>query len=128
MVAYSFNRMFIDPIVTGTKSQTIRADRKRHARAGEAVQLYTALRTKHCRLIGRAVCKSALRIRLDVECGRVEFSSGAAITEADEIEAFAMRDGFPNWKAMRQFWEIEHPKVPVFSGVLIMWGQFEAAA
>ena len=35
VVSYSFKRQFIDPIKRGTKRQTIRADRKRHARPGE---------------------------------------------------------------------------------------------
>lgn len=39
MVAYSFRKRFGPPILAGTKAQTIRADRKRHARPGEEVQL-----------------------------------------------------------------------------------------
>jgi len=35
MVAYSFRARFREPILVGAKRQTIRADRKRHARPGE---------------------------------------------------------------------------------------------
>ena len=48
MVAYSFKRRFREPILAGSKQQTIRADRKRHARRGEALQLYTGMRTTQC--------------------------------------------------------------------------------
>ncbi|MEJ0016825.1 MAG: ASCH domain-containing protein [Acetobacteraceae bacterium] len=47
MVAYSFKRDFAAPILAGIKRQTIRADRRRHARPGEVLQLYTGMRTKH---------------------------------------------------------------------------------
>jgi len=58
MVAYSFKAQFREPILAGTKRQTIRADRKRHARLGEALQLYTGMRTRQCKLIGRATCNA----------------------------------------------------------------------
>jgi hypothetical protein len=46
VVAYSFRQQFRPPILAGTKRQTIRADRKRHARPGEQLQLYTGMRTR----------------------------------------------------------------------------------
>ena len=52
MVAYSFKKQFGPPILAGTKAQTIRADRKRHVRSGELVQLYTGMRTRQCRRLG----------------------------------------------------------------------------
>jgi hypothetical protein len=46
MVAYSFAPQFIDTIRSGTKCQTIRPiGKRRHARTGEPVQLYTGMRT-----------------------------------------------------------------------------------
>jgi hypothetical protein len=64
MVAYSFDKRFIEPITPGTKRQTIRNERRRHARPGETLQPYTAMRTKYCRLIGTAVCESLEPVRL----------------------------------------------------------------
>lgn len=49
MVAYSFHRMFAPDVEAMIKRQTVRAHRKRHARIGEPVQLYTGMRTKQCR-------------------------------------------------------------------------------
>jgi uncharacterized protein YqfB (UPF0267 family) len=108
MVAYSFRPRFVDPIRLGTKSQTIRAERKRHVRVGEEMQLYTGMRTSYCKLIARVTCTGIRPITLDM---------------ADEhSDAFARRDGFTNWEEMKQFWRQEHPGVEVFHGVLILWG------
>jgi hypothetical protein len=61
MVAYSFHKMFVEAVWTGQKRQTIRSHRKRHARVGERLKLYTGMRTRSCRLI-----------RDDVRCTRID--------------------------------------------------------
>lgn len=124
MVAYSFKRRFVDPIRAGTKRQTIRADRKRHARAGEELQLYSGMRTRECELIGRAICEDVVPITLlfndqDPEAEGVilpgfGFPGG--------LEGFARADGFDSWAALKQFWRDNHPGVDEFTGVLITWG------
>ncbi|WP_292672606.1 hypothetical protein [Mesorhizobium sp.] len=48
MVAYSFKTMFGPQVSALMKRQTVRADRKRHARPGEPVQLYQGMRTRNC--------------------------------------------------------------------------------
>ncbi|MBF0375797.1 MAG: ASCH domain-containing protein [Alphaproteobacteria bacterium] len=68
-MAYSFKARFADPIETGQKRQTIRKDRRRHARPGETIQLYTAQRTIHCRLIGTATCVAVHRIEIGIDAG-----------------------------------------------------------
>lgn len=126
MVAYSFAAQFIHPIVTGTKCQTIRADRKRHARAGEALQLYTAMRTKQCRLIGRAACESVAPITIDLRDHWIDFpATGVRYTNARDLDFFARIDGFADWSAMLAFWRANHPEAPVvFSGMIIRWCDF----
>jgi hypothetical protein len=82
MVAYSFKKQFIAPILSGVfgvaaglplppgenyfpKRQTIRAiGKRRHARPGEMIQLYTAMRTKQCRKLGEARCVSVQTVKL----------------------------------------------------------------
>lgn len=73
MVAYSFKQRFAPqiiaglqtgPLVVGMKRQTIRADRKRHARPGEELQLYTGMRTRSCQLLGRTTCTAVAPVRL----------------------------------------------------------------
>lgn len=127
MVAYSFKKHFAEPIVAGRKRQTLRDDRKRHARVGETLQLYTGMRTKHCRMIGTATCLAVSRIRLDFEDGRVEsVETGLALTTLEELDAFAVYDGFPDWRALERFWRKEHPDVAAaWEGVRIQWAAFK---
>lgn len=121
MVAYSFKAQFRAPILAGTKCQTIRADRKRHARTGEALQLYTGMRTKQCRLIGRATTISVLPIRLDFRRHSVMIG-GPSYHTASELDCFAQSDGFADWQEMAAFWRREHDTLTEFSGMLIRWG------
>lgn len=139
MVAYSFKERFIKPIRVGLsrvrlsfdpppKLQTIRAHgKRRHARPGEAVQLYYAMRTKQCQLIGVGICTEAVGIRIDfgedfdivsIE-GQPPF--GGVPADIRKLDAFATRDGFKSWDDLTRFWETEHPGVKNFEGVLIKW-------
>jgi hypothetical protein len=120
MVAYSFNRIFVPHIEARTKLQTVRPDRKRHAREGEIVQLYTGMRTRYCRLIGEPTCASVAPITLDFETDRV-MVGGSVYQTADNLEWFAHIDGFPSWRFLCEFWAVNHPGVPIFSGVMIRW-------
>jgi hypothetical protein len=122
MVAYSFQQQFAAPIKAGAKRQTIRADRRRHARSGETLQLYTGMRTRQCRLIGRAVCVGVGPVRLYLRDGAVALWTGVTLTAPSDLDAFAIRDGFPGWTALAAFWASVHPTTPIFSGVQIEWG------
>lgn len=148
MVAYSFKRRFVNPIRIGLglnaqpegawtsyvpkqivpKHQTIRADRKRHVRQGEELQLYCGLRTRQCFLIGRARCIGTSKITLvfdddDPEEGDGVISPGFGLAEwgYGSLDAFARGDGFADWAKLRQFWREEHPGVDMFDGVIIFW-------
>jgi len=131
MVAYSFNKGFAAPIRAGTKRQTIRLPRKRHARPGEELQLFTGMRTKHCELIGRATCTGVHDVRLDFQAGSVTIDDVLTLTAPADLNEFAERDGFtfdPNrllhrepWRFMRLWWAHVHPGLDVFNGVLIRW-------
>lgn len=145
MVAYSFKRRFVMPIQwgldldysfpydvpgtawppfpSGPKTHTIRADRKRHARPGEIVQLYYGMRRKGCFLIGRGMCTEVPRIHIyfgrfvpHVRIQRRDLVSGSA-----ELDTFAKSDGFDDWATMRWFWYQEHGDVDHFEGVMVCW-------
>lgn len=126
MVAYSFKQQFMAPILSGAKQQTIRADRKRHARIGEQLQLYTGMRTKSCRLIGRAAC-------IDVEPVQLVLGAAGTVTIGGRtrsggfLDEFARLDGFAKWDDLLYFWELNHPDVHLFSGVIIRWRDLRAA-
>lgn len=147
MVAYSCKKRFVNPIRVGLgiqvhhepgdahvyvpKRQTIRADRKRHARPGEELQLYCGMRTKGCFLIGRARCTEVRSIVLTF--GKLSGVSIGGLTNHDGsrerethyagggLDEFATKDGFQNWLDMVRFWNEEHGSLLVFTGVLIEW-------
>lgn len=145
MVAYSYKKRFYAPIRVGLglpiepipnlpiaagvkirpKRQTIRADRKRHARPGEELQHYCGMRTKSCFLIGRARCTRVrsiemrfLRNGFTIDVDGVPYINAAA-------EEFARMDGFADSADMLAFWKAEHPGVEHFAGVVIEWEPLE---
>lgn len=119
MVAYSFNKQFIPPILAGTKPHTIRAERKRHARVGEDLQLYTAMRTTSCKLIALTVCLAVNPIQITFGASRGVVVGGKT---QDDLDKFAISDGFASWLDMEAFWRATHNKfITVFSGVMIDW-------
>lgn len=150
MVAYSFKKRFVDQLAAGIgipvlncinverldvhpKRQTIRAfGKRRHARVGEAVQLYTAMRTKQCRKIGVARCVSFEGVLLKwsewpsfctfdvVEKEPGVWRRKGPTRQIEDMEAFARADGFANLDDMRSFWMIEHGNA-TFQGALIKW-------
>ena len=126
MVAYSFKPMFRGPILAGIKTQTIRADRRRHAREGEAISLFTGMRTRNCRKIGDATCAHIQPVTIDLPANGITLD-GRTLQGWEDLDAMAHRDGFDGWLAMRAFWHENHPKTPVFSGWLIRWANFKPA-
>jgi hypothetical protein len=128
MVAYSFQKLFVPMIRSGRKAHTIRADRmgrSRHARPGERLQLYTALRTVHCQLIGTATCSAVEPVRLQPlpVAGFVQLNS-TWLTARAELNDFAWADGFHDWEELCAFWKRHHPGISIFSGVIIRWRDF----
>ncbi|ESY42065.1 hypothetical protein X747_14960 [Mesorhizobium sp. LNJC384A00] len=139
MVAYSFKPMF-GPQVSGLiKRQTVRADRKRHARPGEPVQLYQGMRTIHCRKLVDAdpVCSNVRSIEIAVSdlmpMPIISIAIEGIPLHREEIELFCRADGFaPScvsafglWgetarENMGLFW-LQHHGVGRFEGKLIEW-------
>lgn len=135
MVAYSFKKHFAPKIIDGSKPQTIRATRTGkvpHVRPGQALQLYTGMRTKQCRKIGDAVCLSVepIRISFTPKLSPQIMVQGPIrrLYEGDQLEEFARRDGFEGWLDMVAFWRKEHGgDLVTFDGVLITWHKFTPA-
>lgn len=126
MVAYSFNKRFVPGIMSGVKDGTIRAPRRGvqpHARLGQEIQIYTGLRTKHVRLIGRATCLATEQVILRLRDGQVCFPQTAeSLIADDDLATFARRDGFVSWSDLVAFWRATHPGVDEFHGVQVWWG------
>lgn len=125
MVAYSFKQRFVGAIRDKRKAQTVRADRNRHARVGEAVQLYTGMRTSHCMLIGTAICKSVQPIRFDFEAQEIQIGANRALESLPDLDAFAVTDGFDDYRGLCEFWRENHGEVARWEGILIAWDNFQ---
>lgn len=124
MVAYSFKSRFAGPILAGTKCQTIRkprTGRSRHVRPGEEIQLYSGMRTKHCKLIARVTCKAVREVQIGLGNPGVLIIDGAHFNTDADLERFAKRDGFESWSDLNAFWAKEHRGVSWFTGVMIQW-------
>lgn len=128
MVAYSYQRQFIDPTLSGRKIHTIRAlGKRRHARSGEALQHYVGMRTKQCRLFARSTCEDAKPIRIEFS-ERDDLTDkvtiGDTVITGQKLTPFAQSDGFAGWLEMRSFWLTTHG-LGVFDGVIIYWKDVE---
>jgi len=141
MVAYGFKKYFAPQIEDLSKTHTIRGHRRRHAHAGEPVQLFTGLRTRHCRkIIADPVCIAVLPIVIMssdlIEAGIAYIEIDGRPLHRDEIEPFAISDGFDPSRlrglapvaligstareTMGRFWRTENPGSR-FEGVIIKW-------
>lgn len=130
MVAYSFQRQFIEPIQAGTKIQTIRArGKRRHARVDDTLQLYFAMRTQHCcKIIDDRPCVRVDPVRLDfvnmvvfVGPDDAEIEDLTVMADAERLGQFAVADGFSTWTDLVAFWRAFHPGVDYFEGAMVGW-------
>ena len=122
MVAYSFQKRFAPKIVDGSKRQTIRGQRNRHARPGEMLQLFTGMRTVHCqKIIPDVRCLGADPIRIEFDPQGNIAAIEVCGAEVDDLDTFAVADGFEASFDMAGFWVMQHGLMRTFRGVLITW-------
>ena len=114
MVAINFKKEFAAAVESGEKHQTIRE--KCRAFTGCKLQLYYGQRTKQCRKLMDAVCKSTCSII--VTALTVHTSRDGYITNED---AFARKDGFKDFTEMWKFFESRADENGEFHGWLIEW-------
>lgn len=116
MPAYNFQERFAPDVESGRKQQTIRPRRKRPTRAGDTLYLYAGMRTKRCRKLREAICKSVSNIT--IWPGWVITLNGRDLSriEANEL---ARADGFSGIGGLYDFFR-GHYKLP-FEGELITW-------
>jgi hypothetical protein len=122
MVAYNFQKRFAPPIKSGDKSHTIRKNgKRRHAREGESVQLYTGMRTRSCKKIVAKdpVCVFCKSIAIYVGASSIDYIYVGGL-EVIDMEAFAIADGFKSLADMHAFWLDFHGQ-GVFEGSMIGW-------
>ncbi|HKS27774.1 MAG TPA: ASCH domain-containing protein [Pyrinomonadaceae bacterium] len=110
----NFKQRFVPRVLEGSKNHSIRAKRKHPIKVGDTCHLYTGLRTKRARLLGRSPC---------VKVEDIFISESADIFVDDiqldpsEKEGLARKDGFDSFAEMAEFWKGRLP----FSGDIIHW-------
>jgi hypothetical protein len=124
MVAYNFKAEFAADVGSLKKRQTIRANgKRRHARPGEPLQLYTGMRTKACRklVLPDPPCKSAEPISIwFLSNGQgINVTVNGEPVEDRELDQLAQADGFRDADGLRQYVAEEYG-LP-FDGTLIKW-------
>jgi hypothetical protein len=114
MVAINFKKEFADLVASGKKRQTIRETTK--ASTGKALQLLQGQRTKQCRKLKDAICKTTCQIRIrryDIWTSR----DG----DIKDIQDFARKDGFASFLEMWKFFAPRTDDCGEFHGWLIEW-------
>lgn len=123
MPALGFKPRFAAPIRDGLKTHTIRGRLPAGFTVGHWAPLYTGMRTRSISLIGSGLMNRAYQVRLDFDEGRVETEMGTAVTMSPDLDAFAVSDGFADWRDMEAFWATHHKGVRQFSGMLLGWSE-----
>jgi hypothetical protein len=121
MVAYSFKPRFVEPIREGRKRQTVRGNRRRHARPGELIQLYCGQRTRSCFKIGEARCVEVKRVVLRFGFRAPIITINGKVLGARATRAFARADGFSDIGEFAEFWREQHGAPDYWEGMVIYW-------
>lgn len=95
MPAYNFQRQFVKPILALEKPHTIRPERKNPTEVGDALYLYTGMRTKQCKLIATTPCIDVKWIGIFIRLHTEPFAMiGGNVLSNSELDRLARRDGF----------------------------------
>lgn len=123
MVAYNFQARFVRPIESGEKRQTIRRrGKRRHAEAGDKLQLYTGQRTKKCRKILEEdpTCIAVQAVTIRVGAFDVAVAVDGRWLTVEELDEFARYDGFADREDFHAFWLSFHGQGEA-DNLLIRW-------
>lgn len=135
MPALNFT-VFIDKILSGEKTCTVRAKRKRPIKKGDKLYLYTGMRHKNCQKLGEAVCLGVISIDFrttDIFFDGTEicfstFHRGSKNPWPLEWQnKLALDDGFKNWEELSAYFIKSHKMKPddikLFD--IIQWRDFQ---
>lgn len=128
MPALNFKKEFAEAVELGEKRQTVRAHRKdgrAHAKVGDAIKLYTGMRTKGCRLLASAKVTRIDKIWMDATSMKLNdrpvYSTISDRSDPPTDNEFARADGFDGFTEMACWFEGVHG-LP-FEGVVIYWNE-----
>lgn len=116
-----FKKQFVPYILDGSKTHTIRAERKLRPKVGEICHCYTGLRQKGAKLLGRWKCVRVQKIEIShSSSGVFEVRLDGELLTVDEATALMRRDGFRGYAPLAQAAEFWAGNLPFF-GVIIHW-------
>lgn len=127
MVAYNFQKQFADDVESGKKTQTIRKAGKRNPpKVGDALQLYTGMRTKSCRKLADVICTDIRVIKIVPKFGEVllRLADGinwVIIDSKHNLHQLALDDGFNSEEEFFAYFEKDTDENDMFHGHLIRW-------
>lgn len=127
MVALNFIKQFADDVESGKKTQTIRKHGKRAAPAvGTIIKLYTGMRTKQCRLLGKGLVTACTPIKIRPACNEVLlFDKDAGywmLFDSDSaLKGFSLKDGFDSVEDFFDYFKGDVEVDEAFYGNLITW-------
>jgi hypothetical protein len=120
MALINFSREdFVDAVADGSKHFTIRQLRKKPIKKGEALQLYTGLRTKQARKLRDAVCKNVWNIKIQNKKSEFLFWLDNNQLSLKEVKGISNKIGFGSVEEWIEYFK-EKYKFP-FKGHLIEW-------
>lgn len=124
-----FQKRFVAPIKSGIKRHTIRPKRKRPIKPDEALSLRhwedKAYRSPQIEF-GTGVALGSLDIRIfasGIKLGSDGHFDGRYVI--DDLDDFAVSDGFENWQQMKEFFESRFGYGLPFEGDFIQWEDAE---
>lgn len=123
MTVLLFSPRFHGGVVSGAKTQTIRAPRARPVRPGEALSLrgWLAVPYRSPQFVLReASCRSVEPVRLERSYLGLDVEVSGRYLEGDAVEAFARADGFAGVDELLA-WYAEKERPLPFEGELIRW-------
>lgn len=127
MVALNFIKQFADDVESGKKNRTIRKSGKRKPpRVGDALQLFTGMRTRSCRKLADAICTNVRDIKVIPKYGEVHIRQQREINwfvfDSDKsLGQLSSLDGFKSIEDFFAFFEKDLNASGAFEGYLIEW-------
>lgn len=123
MALLGFKKVYMERILSGEKTTTIRAPRKYPVKVGETLYLYVGLRTKGCRKLGEA---EALEVKDIIITDSYDIVEGwnpknKRFLSIPEMEELVVKDGFDSPEAFFKFFDENHG-LPLHAN-LISWGK-----
>jgi hypothetical protein len=115
----SFKEQFKNKIISSEKTQTIRLDNANRWKPKRMIQFWIGNpRNKKSYQFGYGYCTQTFFLKIDFQKDNIELITRDAkftnIDNIDELNKFAVLDGFENWQELKEFFNCD-----IFFGKLI---------